>query len=169
MAANSCCPGLCLSRVCRTPVGASGRGRSSISGSRQWTGRTCPASLIDRQPIRFRWLSALELGTRRLPILPGPRWSAGPRPASRVGRSSAIHATDAWFIRRRSATHARTNIPYEVSRLLERHVFGHSLFVTGVRRNALQRGAQPTLFSTASGVYGLVAGPSRALRSLNFE
>jgi hypothetical protein len=27
----------------------------------------------------------------------------------------------------------------------------------------------PTLFSTASGVFGLVAGPFRVLRPLNFE
>ena len=46
----------------------------------------------------------------------------------------------------------------------------HSLF-PGLALGATLAGAAsfPTLFSTASGVFGLVAGPSSALRPLDFE
>src|SRR5690348_5104802 len=44
-----------------------------------------------------------------------------------------------------------------------------SLSRAGIRRAFLGAASFPTLFSTASGVFGLVAGPSSVLRALNFE
>jgi hypothetical protein len=46
----------------------------------------------------------------------------------------------------------------------------HLLATADIRRSSLAGAAGfPTLFSTASGVFGLVAGPSSALPLLDFE
>ena len=46
----------------------------------------------------------------------------------------------------------------------------HALFpALAIGRTLLGAASFPTLFSTASGVFGLVAGPSSVLRALNFE
>lgn len=93
--ANLCCPGLCLSRACRTRVGATSAGSCAFTaGFHRWTGGSRPATFIGRRRSASGGSPLLSLA-RRLRALPWTTLSGGPKPASASSCPSAIQATDA--------------------------------------------------------------------------